>query len=146
MLWPLWPAGNVQTITWTCPSYPGSGQLYLDLWRNGSYVRYITRLLSQTGNNSFTMCMPADVTPGTNYLLRLTWTDDPSVSFWSEPFTIVGPPVCNVTWPTVGSVVASLHQYHAPGRDLRPRRDPVVVHARPHLEPSRVATVPHPMV
>lgn len=84
-----WCAGTTQEIKWT---QSGIDNLKIELSSNGgsSFPTVIANSVS-AGSGSFNWNIPVDLTPGTQYQIRLTDVADANISGKTGSFTIAGP-------------------------------------------------------
>ena len=88
-----WKVGESRTITWT--GFVGS-DVRIELYDGRSLSRTIAQ--STANDGSYVWTIPADQTPGSNFMIRITSTSDASQSDDSDnSFTITNP---RVTYPT----------------------------------------------
>lgn len=80
-----WEQNTTQTILWTDNI---SGNVKIEITENGTVAATIAN--SVPSNGSYDWQIPEDFTPGTNYIIKVTSVDDPSVFDESdEPVTII---------------------------------------------------------
>jgi hypothetical protein len=112
-----WTCGDTPTINWTYTGNPGSA-VKIELLKAGLVVQTISSYTSNDGTFS-SWTVPAGLETGTDYKVRITGTDNPSITDMSDAdFTITDPIVvtspnggeswlCNttpvITWTTDGS-------------------------------------------
>jgi len=93
--WPttgtIWQAGTFGAVTWTCRNLPTPGQVYVDIWKGGNYVRYWTHVPVREGANSVSLRFAADLPSGPDYQIRLCWTENVAICSWSAPFSVMFP-------------------------------------------------------
>lgn len=65
----VWPAGSEQRITWTSMDFPGPTVKLILLKNNMTVMTVITGVLTE--NQTYKWEIPADLTPGTDYQLRI---------------------------------------------------------------------------
>ena len=90
----VWAAGTTQNITWQYSHNPGS--LKIELLENGNAVQTIasSATLGTGGNGSFAWAIPANLTPQTDYRVRVTSTSDTTFTSTSAAnFQITAPPM-----------------------------------------------------
>ena len=94
---------TTESISWTSQNAPGP--VIIELYRGGSLSRVIAS--SATNNGLFSWIIPGDVTPGTDYKIRVTSASDGDIFGESNsPFTIAAPldPALTVTRPDGGEL------------------------------------------
>lgn len=80
-----WEQNTTQTILWTDNI---SGNVKIEIIANGTVVAIIAN--SVPSNGSYDWHIPEDFTPGTNYIIKVTSVDDPTVFDESnDPITII---------------------------------------------------------
>jgi hypothetical protein len=100
----VWQAGTVGTMTWTAANMPPGGQVYVDLWKGGAYVRYLTHVPSPNGSNTLVLFLPPDLTAGADYRLRVAWTENVNVNALSPVFTVAPVAGFAITAPTSATI------------------------------------------
>jgi len=106
----VWSAGNTYSITWTSTGIVGS---YVSIEYDFAYYYSPVTIISSTSNDgSHSWTISSDITPRTNYLIRVTSTSYPSVYDDSDLFTIAAPSgLMTVTSPTSSSVWTAGNTY-----------------------------------
>jgi hypothetical protein len=84
----VWRRGTTQTIRWTYTGNPGPN-VRIEILRGGISIGSTNRPIGTGGNGSYNWSIPAGLTTGTNYSIRITSTATPSVTDTSNLFTIV---------------------------------------------------------
>jgi hypothetical protein len=98
-----WGAGNRQTITWTYIGYIGP-YVKIELLKGGSAVSTITSSYSAgtDGSGSYSWAIPATLTLGSDYQIKITSTSNNSWSDTSNSYFTISVPSFTVTSPNGG--------------------------------------------
>jgi hypothetical protein len=99
----IWPAGTFRSVAWTCSNFPGSGEMLVELWKGGRSYAGMGRLPFQNGNNISSVLLARWVPSGSDYQIRLYWTQNVAVQGHSAVFSVIGKPTIQITWPTSGA-------------------------------------------
>ncbi len=102
-----WEAGNNYNITW---NGSGNGSVKVQLYQNSSLIETISNSTSNDGQLQYSV--PSSLSSGTNYKVKISKTDNSSISDESNNFTInnnsseeleITSPSGNTTWETGNS-------------------------------------------
>lgn len=86
-----WPAGSVQTITWSSTGTTRIAYIKLDLYKGGTFVKNILAPYTYIGNTgSYRWTVPTNLPAGAgnDYAIKITNAQNPAVYNMSNNFTI----------------------------------------------------------
>lgn len=90
--WPnagaLWPAGTSLHLTFLGSNIPPGSSVRAYVVRNGAY-RDIGQYPCTNGYNDPLILMPSDLTPASDYRIRLFYTDNAAIYAWSAQFSVL---------------------------------------------------------
>jgi hypothetical protein len=87
-----WQSGTTQTIRWDYAANPGT-YVKIELLKGGALNKTLTTF-ARTSSRSYNWKIPATLTPGADYAIRITSKTNPAFTDTSnDTFTVLGPSV-----------------------------------------------------